>query len=307
KEFQRFDPNPHFRFLLAGSRSAARPRVPAKAPRVAKTSRRVIIVLILSLWPAAEPRRAGPGGPARTGASALRLMQKPLHSVLLHLLELRVPQGGNRVTGRKEADTSLAVVVSPRRFTGVSGLSILTCRIRQPLFLHAHRQDVLRVFLVNQKVLLVGDHEVVDPLGDGVVVVDNLHLERPNWRMSEDGGALDVAIILPHQGQAAVVVPCPERAAFLNPPLDAFALLVGDGGDKRAIELPLERWVTHNLDARYVVVTAGVPRAIAKKDQDFVTLEVLVSDQLLLIGEVDGDSGVLYQRRRESRSVVIRV
>ena len=46
KEFQRFDPNPHFTFLLAGSRSAARPRVPANAPKVLNTSRRVIMAFI---------------------------------------------------------------------------------------------------------------------------------------------------------------------------------------------------------------------------------------------------------------------
>src|ERR1035438_4889585 len=115
KEFQRFDPNPHFTFLLAGSRSAARPRVPAKTPRVPNTSRRVIMVFVL-------PRQlvcAAAFGPR------LGLMQKPLHCVLLHLFELRVPQSGNRVTRREETHTALAVVVSPRRFTSVSGLSIL--------------------------------------------------------------------------------------------------------------------------------------------------------------------------------------
>src|SRR5271157_314457 len=92
KEFQRFDPNPHFTFLLAGSRSAARPRVPAKTPRLANTSRRVIMVLILS--------NLIPG-------HYLGLMQKPLNGVLLHLLIFRVPQGSYCVTGSKEADTAL--------------------------------------------------------------------------------------------------------------------------------------------------------------------------------------------------------
>src|SRR2546430_751587 len=70
---------------------------------------------------------------------------------------------------------------------------------------------------------------------------------------------------------ALAVVVGPQRAAFLDPPLNVFALLVSDRGHEGAVELSLKWRIAYNR-LLYIAIPTGVPGAIAEKDQDFIML-----------------------------------
>src|SRR5262249_53093565 len=146
----------------------------------------------------------------------LGLVQEPLRSVFLHFFVLGIPQDGDHVSGGQKADSPSAIVVSPGCLGSIAA-SAGQVRILEPIFVDAPGQHEFRVLIVRHEVLFVGDHEVANASRNGVIRMDDLHLEGPDLGMPRIDGALDIPIVLVRERHVATVVISEQRSAFQHP------------------------------------------------------------------------------------------
>ncbi len=107
----------------------------------------------------------------------LRHPQQPSYGVLLELEILGFPQSVKRMADCREGHASLAEIVCPARdrlgaqiFTGVAA--------RQAIGILTLQEDVLRIFVVGNKMLFIVHPEVLHIARDRMLLVHHRHLER---------------------------------------------------------------------------------------------------------------------------------
>ena len=223
----------------------------------------------------------------------------------------RIPQHADHVAGRHETDASLAVAVGPDRLRRIAAPARLI-GVLQPILIHASGQHVLRVLVIGHIVLLVGNHEIVNAPGNRMVPIDDLHLERPDGRMAGVDRAFDLPVVLVHQRRLAVVVKRPQGSAFFDPLPDPLALLGRHPADPPFSNLLLDGWNAHHIvlplvPVNLVPVAVGKAQSIPEHDEDLVMTQMVISEQLFLVGEIDGQARVLHQGAGQRRADVVRV
>src|SRR5690349_25114156 len=100
------------------------------------------------------------------------------------------PECVNSVTYRSKCDAALPVIVSPSS----NGLRSVIL-ILQAVEVVGLRQDILRIFVVSDEMLLVVDYEVFDTRGNRMIVVLDINLERTQRGMTHVSSAHDLPII----------------------------------------------------------------------------------------------------------------
>ena len=95
----------------------------------------------------------------------------------------------------------------------------------QPLLVDAPDQDGLGVLVVDEEVLLLADHEILDAARDGMAGVHDLHLVGAEGRVAGEQRPFHVAEIRVPARDVARVVEEPGRAAVLDEVANGLALL----------------------------------------------------------------------------------
>src|SRR3978361_1763691 len=101
------------------------------------------------------------------------------------------PECMNSVTDCGECYAALAVVISPGR-NGLRSVVLVT----QAVDVVGFRKDILRIFVVRDKMLLVVDDEILETRGNRMIVVLDVNLERTQRGMTYVGSTHHLTIVL---------------------------------------------------------------------------------------------------------------
>src|ERR1700749_810192 len=104
---------------------------------------------------------------------------------------LRNPKRMNRVTYRSKCYAALAVVIGPGRNRLRSVVLVV-----QAIDIVGFGQNILRILVIIDKMLLVVDDEILDTRGDGMVVVLDVNLKRRQRWVTHVSSAHHVTIVL---------------------------------------------------------------------------------------------------------------
>src|SRR3982074_458196 len=203
------------------------------------------------------------------------------------------------MAGREVAYPAFAIIVGPTRWSGGPQLSEV-----EAILIYGLEEDGLLILVVLHIVLLVGDGEVVDALGYGMIRILHLDLERADSWMSGISGAEDMAKVGIGQPHVGDIMEEQRRAPALDKLSNSFTLLglhpelrFGGGGRNRRIgnDLHLAAGDPACI-GRLVGIALRPDHSIAENNQKLVAIQRLGCEHLRLIAEVDGDAQILRDR-----------